>query len=207
MARPQIIIVAVLIFAGFPLSTAEGQKAPVVKKPAPVFTLTDAQGHKRSLADFRGHPVALFFFCGCKWCHECADAWGQLQRGDALAVPASGGKSSVKDMPRTVVVFQGDAESVRAFATQTGLDTAQTVLLPDPNIEVTMRYQALPCPRVYVLDKQGILRYTNNHADDAPQKAPALAIVSRAVEALRAGASSAPSAVSQPSKRKNHGHR
>lgn len=205
--RYSAAILSLLILAGFSLSSASGQKGPVVKKPAPVFTLADAQGHKRSLADFRGHPVALFFFCGCQWCHECADAWGQLQRGNALAMPTPGGKTAATETPRTVVVFQGDAEAVRAFANETGLDTAQTILLPDPKIEVTMRYQALPCPRIYVLDGQGILRYTNNHADDAPQKAPALAIVSRAVDALRACAPSARPAVSRPSKRKSHGHR
>jgi len=30
------------------------------------------------------------------------------------------------------------------------------------------------------------VRYTNNHKDDAPRKAPALAIVSRTIDAVRA---------------------
>ncbi|HLV81551.1 MAG TPA: redoxin domain-containing protein [Chthonomonadaceae bacterium] len=201
------VLLALLLLAGFCPSPPAGPKPPPVTKPAPAFTLADAQGHSRSLADFRGHPVALFFFCGCQWCHECADAWAQLQRGNALPAPASGARPPAKNDPRTVVVFQGDAEAVRAFATETGLDTAQTLLLPDPKLAVTLRYQALPCPRVFVLDGQGIVRYTNDHADDAPQKAPALAIVSRAVSALRACAAPIPPAAPRQPKRKAHGHR
>ena len=41
---------------------------------------------------------------------------------------------------------------------------------------------------MFVVDEKGVLRYTNDHADDAPRKAPAIAIVSRALAALRPAA-------------------
>lgn len=92
--------------------------------------------------------------------------------------------------PLTVVVFSGDAAAARDFAAQTALDPAQTVLLPDPALHVTLDlYQAEPCPRVFVLDSTGKIRYTNNHTDDAPRQAPALVIASHALAALRAEAS------------------
>jgi hypothetical protein len=85
------------------------------------------------------------------------------------------------------VVYAGDSSAVRDFARQEGLDPAQTVLLPDVEMKVTLdAYHAQPCPRVFVVDSKGIIRYTNNHKDDAPRKAPALAIVSRTIDAVRA---------------------
>lgn len=148
---------------------------------APAFALPDGDGHHRSLAEFRGRPVTLFFFCGCPWCARCAETWGKFQGGGVL--PA-GSKDTAT--PITLVVFSGDAAAARAFATQVGLDLSQTVLLPDPTMRVTQGlYHAEPCPRLFVLDAQGRVRYTNNHKDDAPRSAPALALCSRALDALR----------------------
>ncbi len=88
--------------------------------------------------------------------------------------------------PITLVIFSGDASAARSFAQETGLDPAQTVLLPDPRMQVTQTlYHADPCPRLFVLNRRGQVHYTNTHADDAPRTAPALAIASRALDALR----------------------
>ena len=85
--------------------------------------------------------------------------------------------------------WSGDSATVREFATQTGLDPAQTVLLPDPDMRVTTLYQVDPCPRVFVLNSDGQTGYTNNHQDDIPQKAPEIVIASRALNAVRGSAS------------------
>lgn len=167
--------------------------APVVKtkasksaaaRLAPAFTLQDADGKSRTLAEFRGRPVTLFFYCGCEWCHRCASLWAQFQRGGALPTGTAG-----KD-PVTLVVYSGDAVGVRQFATETGLSADQTVLLTDPQMDVTlMKYDAEPCPRVFVVDPGGRIVYTNDHSDDAPRKAPEMVIASRALDALRRSAS------------------
>ena len=156
------------------------------------FTLKDVGGHQCSLSEYRGRPVVLFFFCGCSWCHRCAALWSQFQRSGVLA-PAATSPSPSQSLstvpasapPLSLVVFSGDSASVREFAQQTGLDPKQTVLLPDPDMRVTTLYQVDPCPRTFVVDPQGRLRYTNNHQDDAPQKASEIVIASRALDALR----------------------
>jgi peroxiredoxin len=153
--------------------------APAVGRAAPAFTRADVEEKKRSLAEFRGRRVALFFFCGCSRCAEVAKQWGPLQRGGALV--GKGGTG-----PITVVVYEGGAEPLRALATSAGLDPAQTALLPDPERSVARTYQAEPCPRVFVLDSKGVIRYTNSGKDDAPRNVPAIAIVSNTVDALRA---------------------
>jgi hypothetical protein len=136
--------------------------------------------------------VALFFFCGCSWCGEIAKEWAGLQQSGAL--PNAKGdvsKSSAPAIfPATVVVYsEMEPEIAREMALMYGLNLAQTVVLIDPDMRVTEGvYKADPCPRVFVLDAKGVLRYTNNHPDDQPRKAPAIAIVSRTVGALRAAA-------------------
>jgi ferredoxin len=89
--------------------------------------------------------------------------------------------------PVTLIVYSGNVAEAKAFATTEGLDPHQTVLLPDPELKVTDDIYHLDiCPRVFVLDESGNVRYTNNHSDDAARVAPALAIVSRALSAVRA---------------------
>lgn len=181
------ILLCPIIHAAPATSAAHTQSA------LPDFALTDTHGKTRRLADFRGRPVALFFFCGCPWCQASAETWGRFQRGGALPSPVGASLVASATQPVTVVVFSGDAVAAQAFATQTGLDPAQTVLLPDPDLRVTTAFQADPCPRVFVLDAQGKPVYTNNHKDDTARQASALAIDSRALDALRTAAS-APSA-------------
>lgn len=148
--------------------------------PAQNFTLTDIDGVKHSLADYRGRTVALFFFCGCQWCHEVAGQWSTMQRAGAL--PKTG---TAKD-PITLIVFSADADGAKQFAHETALDMSSTVMLTDEDLAVTMSkaYNAEPCPRVFVIDPGGNVVYTNDHKDDAARVAPASIIASRALGAV-----------------------
>jgi len=172
---------AALPAAGLAAETPPKPAAPR-GEPAPAFSLPDVEAKAHSLSDYRGQSVALFFYCGCSWCHKCALAWGQAQRGGQL--PASSG-TGTKRPPLTVIVYHGDAEELRGFARDTGLDLKQTVLLVDPEETVSPRYDADPCPRAFVLDAQGVIRYTNDEQGKDSYKIPAPLIVSRALEALR----------------------
>jgi len=155
-------------------ATPAAAPAPQVGQLAPVFAITDAQGKPFSLAATRGHPTALFFFCGCPWCADVAHAWGQAQRGARLPALTS-----------TLVVFAGTGTEAKAFAARNGLDLKQTTLLPDSESRLTEGiYKLNSCPRAFALDPAGIVRYTNDHADDQPRRAPAKTIVLRTSLAL-----------------------
>jgi len=144
--------------------------APKAGRPAPAFTRADAQGRPFSLTSARGHSAALFFFCGCPWCADVATLWGRAQRQGPV---------------RTLVVFAGTGAEAQAFAARNGLDGAQTTLLPDPDSALTEGvYKLNSCPRAFVLDAAGVIRYTNDHADDQPRRAPAAAIVRYTRQAL-----------------------
>jgi alkyl hydroperoxide reductase subunit AhpC len=87
------------------------------------------------------------------------------------------------------VVFASSYSDALEFAHQTNLDLSTTTLLSDPEDHVPDDlYNAPTCPRVFVLDPNGIIRYTNNHADDAPRLVPGMAIALKALTAMRAAA-------------------
>jgi len=100
------------------------------------------------------------------------------------------------------VVYSGEAGDARAFRAQTGL-VPQTVLLPDPQDRVTSLYGVTVCPRVFVLDPQGRLRYTNDEPGADPAQVPAATLVSRIVTTLGQNAAprSAPPAEAKGRKR------
>ncbi len=158
------------------LADAAAGAALTAGQPAPDFALADIAGQERSVAGFRGHPAVLFFFCGCPWCADCARQWARaVQAGTVLPkVPA-------------LVVFSGDAAAAHRFSRANGLNSRRTVLLPDPTLAVTeRRYRLNTCPRVFVLDAEGTIRYTNDHSADTARVAPAAVIISRATAALAA---------------------
>jgi len=158
-------------------------------KIAPTFTLKDVGGTSHLLTEYRGRPVVILFACGCQWCHDFGVEWAQMQRSgvltDAVAPADPTATPDATRTPLTLVVFMGDTAAARAYAGSVGLDLKQTVLLPDADFKVTRQYHAMPCPRLYVLDGNGLLRYVNNHADDVPQKAAATVLVSKTIEGLR----------------------
>ena len=158
-------------------TSAQSVHSPSIARP---FALRDVKNVQRSLNDYKGRGTVVYFFCGCEWCQNCARAWSDMQKEGALPQDTTG-----KTL-QTLMVFAGDAAATRAFAALTGLDTKQNLLLPDPDLRVTTDYNVGECPRVFVLDGDSFVRYTNNHPYDAPRKAPALVIVSNAIGAMRA---------------------
>jgi peroxiredoxin len=173
----------------------------LLMQSAPAFALADVQGKTHALADYHSQSIALYVFCGCEPCHQCALAWGEIQRSGALAKTTLVKSQTSKpqnaangwgQVPLTLVLFHGDTEKTRTFAEETQLDLKHTVLLPDADEKVSQSYQALLCPRVFVIDAQGILRYTNIEKGADSYQIPAPLIVARAVDALRRASDTPP---------------
>lgn len=186
---------SVLCFAqppAHPTASPATDRLPSVGKPAPDFIKSDVFGKKCRLADFQGRPAVLFFFCGCSWCREVAEEWATLQQTQALPLfPVKGGdrlpgKQSEPIPPATLLVYQGTPPEIKALAATTHLDLKQTILLSDADRKIAdALYHADPCPRVLVLDAQGIVRYINRGPDDKPREAPASLIIARTLTTLR----------------------
>jgi hypothetical protein len=192
-ARLPRVLAACLWLAGMCLlpTVSPGASADTAlpeNKIAPAFTLKDVEGTSHTLAEYRGRSLVILFACGCQWCHAFGTEWAQMQRSgvllDAVGQNESGAPAPSRP-PLTLVVYMGEAAAARAYAASEGLDLEQTVLLTDADYKVTRQYHALPCPRLYVLDDKGLLRYVNHHADDAPQKAAASLLVAKTIDGLR----------------------
>ncbi len=193
------------------LIAESGRSASTGARPlAPGFTLRDTEGRSHSLADLRGRTVTLFFFCGCRACHECARSWAAIQRAGVLApaLPLAAVRSSAHTATTaTVVVYMGAPGEAREFAAATGMQASSTLVLADPRLEVTMAYHAAPCPRAIALDRAGRVCYINNHLDDQPQKASAAAITAHCVDALRHAETENPQAGHRRGEGRAHGAR
>lgn len=180
-----IFLLTPLKTSAFAIPSRYCQRPPAIPsegKPALPFSLKDVHGETFALADNKGRPMVLFFFCGCKWCLDVAKKWSEIQRSDVMKQMAT--RSASVPAPLTVVLYQGTADEARTFANTTNLDMGQTSLLPDKQMKVTLPYHALPCPRAFVLDRDHKVMYSNTHADDAPQKASAATLISRVLSAL-----------------------
>ena len=153
------------------------------------FQAWDTENRTVSPFYYRGQNTLVCFFCGCAACHRVAQAWAQVQQGGVFASDANNleaGPEQALAAPALIVVFQGDKSAAQAFCAETGLDKSQTRLIADADAHLTRANLALPCPRIFVLDKRGRVRYTNNSREDRPPLAPAPLIVSRILDALRA---------------------
>ncbi|MGC4044814.1 MAG: redoxin domain-containing protein [Armatimonas sp.] len=152
---------------------------PEEGKPIPKLEASQLNKKRFTLTTLRGQPIALFFFCGCQACWDLATEWNRLQRAEVLRNQAPG-------LKRTVIVYVDMSPSAaESLARATGWEGESTLPLVDTNDIARKAYQAEPCPRVFVADSRHILRYTNSHPYDQPQKAPVAAIAAFCLDALK----------------------
>lgn len=117
-------------------------------EPAPEVELADYSGGAYRLSTFRGRRVVLNFFCGCAECRELAPEWQRLHR----------------TVPGAVVLGLSAFSPTRAeeFRAETGVSFP---LLFDSGSDIAARYDALHCPRSFVVDGDGRLRYASGSGD------------------------------------------
>ncbi len=146
-----------------------------INELAPDFRLPDLDGNPVQLSDLRGRIVILNF-----WSCECPHS----ERTDREIM------SMFVQWQEEVVllaVAANSIESPRAVA-----DTARGRRLPtvlmDSGHHVADLYEAVTTPHVYVIDRDGILRYAGA-VDDVSfrQRRPSRFYLDEAVEALLAG--------------------
>jgi peroxiredoxin Q/BCP len=116
-------------------------------KAAPAFTLTDAKGKKRSLKDFRGKDLILYFYPkddtpGCTK-ESCGfrDLWGEIRKSGAEVVGVS----------------PDGADSHTKFADKYKLPFT---LLSDPDRKMMEKYGAYGEKVLYGKKSMGVIRST-----------------------------------------------
>jgi len=141
--------------------------APVAGQPAPNFTLVDADGTQRSLADFRGRTVVLEWTNeGCPYVKKHYTGAMQALQREAVADGVVW-LTIISSSPGT----QGHVEGEAARQWRTRTNGAATHLLLDPTGQVGKLYDARTTPDMRVIDGEGVLRFVGG-IDDRPTNKP-----------------------------------
>ena len=130
---------------------------------APAFTLVDAEGVQRSLADFRGKTVVL------EWTNEGCPYVKKHYTGAMQALQRQATADGVVWL--TIISSapgeQGHVEGQAAREWKTRTNGAATHLLLDPTGQVGRLYDAKTTPDMRVIDPQGRLVFVGG-IDDRP---------------------------------------
>ena len=144
-------------------ATADAGATPAAGQAAPAFTLVDADGTERSLADFRGRTVVLEWTNeGCPYVQKHYTGAMQALQREAVADGVVW-LTIISSSPGT----QGYVEGEEARAWRTRTNGAATHLLLDPTGEVGKLYGAVTTPDMRVIDADGMLRFVGG-IDDRP---------------------------------------
>lgn len=147
-----------------------------VNQPAPDFELPDLEGRLHRLSDYRGRIVIVNF-----WSCECPHS----QRTDK-AIMAMFVQWRAQ---RVVMMSIASNRSENAQAVKNAADARRlpTVLM-DANCQVADMFGAQTTPHVFVIDREGVLRYRGS-VDDVTfrKKIPSRFFLDEAVEVLLEG--------------------
>jgi len=151
---------------------------------APAFTLVDADGTQRSLADFKGKTVVLEWSNeGCPYVKKHYTGAMQALQRDATADGVVW-LTIISSAPGT----QGFVEGAEARAWKAKHKAAFTHLLLDPTGEVGKRYDAKTTPDMRIIDPQGRLIFVGGIDDKPTNKVEDLAGATNFVRAALADA-------------------
>lgn len=150
-----------------------------VGSAAPPFSLPATDGRARSLAECRGRKVVVLFYRG-HWCGACQAQMAELRRV-YLSFEDAG-----------AVVLPISAEPLAAARAGVERDRLPFAVLSDADLATIERYgvrhldepegRAIARPAVFVLDREGIVRFA--HVGEAPRDRPPAALVLLALEAV-----------------------
>lgn len=146
-----------------------------INDPAPDFELPDQHGDLHRLSDYRGRIVIVNF-----WSAECPHS-ERTDRWLVSQLEAWGGEVILL----SIAANRGESpQSVDQAVRERGIPG----VLIDAGHTVADRYEAITTPHVFVVDRDGILRYRGAVDDVAfRQREPARFFVKEAVDTLIAG--------------------
>ena len=112
---------------------------------APAFSLTDVDGKKVSLADYKGKVVLVNFWA--TWCGPC-----RMELPDLVKL-----HDAYKGQGLTLLGLSADEEGpamVKQFAQANGL----TYTIPMADRDVQARYGVRAYPTTFIIDQRGVIR-------------------------------------------------
>lgn len=196
-----IVAVTTLLCAGVfvvadDAAKKDAPKGPAkVGQPAPAFTLTDVDGKKHTLADYKGKIVVLEWFnAGCPWSgRESGNSVHATGRVQKLVTNA---KKVQPDVVYLLIDSSANREKAKVIdenkAARTKFKITQPILI-DHDGKVGRAYGARTTPHMYVIDAKGVLQYAGAFGDKKVKPdAKDNNFVLVAIENLKAGKPVAP---------------
>ncbi|MEX2243991.1 MAG: redoxin domain-containing protein [Fimbriimonadaceae bacterium] len=172
---------ALLMLGNAPVGGAE------IGKAAPAFTAVDSNGKTVNLADFKGKIVVL------EWTNDGCPYVVANYQGNMQALQKKYTEkgvvwlSIISSKPGT----QGYADGARANELTKSRSAVPSRVLLDPKGEVGKLYAAKVTPHMFVIDKDGVLRYDGainaKPSSRATDHKPEESYVTFAVDAIMAG--------------------
>nr|WP_321983362.1 TlpA disulfide reductase family protein [uncultured Lichenicoccus sp.] len=129
-----------------PAPRAIGDLAPHLPTALPTLAFVNADGTRKTLADYAGHGVVLNFWA--TWCTPCVSEMPSL---DALARTLAGGRPPMAVL--AVSLDRGGAGAVAAFYASHGIRSLPVLL--DPHSETMMALKLDGIPTTLVVDRNG----------------------------------------------------
>ena len=187
MTRTALILAVAALFATG-CTHAEPILAKLeIGKPAPAFTVADANGKSRSLSDFAGQTVVLEWHNPeCPFVKKHYSGNMQRQQKDAIGrdvvwLTVNSGKAGKQG--------HMDGEDANEYLAES--NASPTAYLLDTDSATGMAYGAKTTPHMYVIDGQGTLQYMGA-IDSVPSAdvgdiADATQYVTQALTEMKAG--------------------
>ena len=176
-------------FAAAAISTGLSAMTAEVGKAAPDFTLTDINGNKHSLSDFKGKTVVL------EWVNpECPFVVKHYEKSGNIPKTQ---KASVADGVVWLQINSGHAgaqgdfgpDQVKSWMTKNSV--ASTAYFRDSDGKVGKMYDARTTPHMYIVNPEGTLVYAGGidsiRSSDPDDIAKATNYVTAALADLKAG--------------------
>lgn len=148
------------LFAGaasLALFVGVAHAAPTVGQPAPDFSLTDINGQKHALSEYKGKTVVLEWVNPeCPFVVKHYEGSGNLPATQKAAV-AQGAVWLTINSGHAGAQGDYDAAAVKAWQAKTG--AASTAYLRDQNGKVGKLYDARHTPTLFIVNPEGTLVY------------------------------------------------
>jgi peroxiredoxin len=193
-----IAAIAALLVGMIGIFDVAADAAPQIGQAAPDFTAVDAKGNSIHLSEYRGKIVVL------EWTNaDCPYTRKHYSSGNMQSVQALAQKNGIVWL--TVISSapgkQGYVNGAAADALTVSRHAVPTAVLLDPTASVARLYAAKTTPHMFVIDKDGMLRYMGGidsiATTDQADIARAEPYLKEAMLAVAAG-NPAPHAVTKP---------
>lgn len=161
--------------AALALGATAALAVPTIGAQAPAFTAVDTNGKPHSLADYKGKLVVLEWTNdGCPYVKKHYGA-GNMQK---LQTELTGEGAVWLTIISSAPGKQGYVSPVDANKLTTSRNAHPSAVLLDPKGDVGRAYEAQTTPHMFVIDKDGALRYMGA-IDDQPTTDPATIATAR----------------------------